>query len=131
MTDQINEMVASACRNATVFSNRSETVMLTLFKTLIRPSVEYYSPLWNILSITDIQRVKGVLRNFIRHIAGCKQLNYWERLKRKVYILIQVCKIIMRHRQKAYRYMLINDHPKLGLKVAIPRLNLNAQRAST
>ena len=47
-----------------VFSNRSEPVMLTLFKTMIRPILEYCCPLWSPSKISDIQVIEGVQRHF-------------------------------------------------------------------
>ena len=42
-----------------VFKNRSTSVMLQLYKSLVRCRVEYCCPLWNPLKVDNIQKVEG------------------------------------------------------------------------
>ena len=65
-----------------VFYTRSPTVMLTLYKSMVRSLLEFCSPLWNPVKITDIQELESVQKTFTSKIYGCKELNYWERLKK-------------------------------------------------
>ena len=54
--------------------------MMTLYKTLVRPILEYCSAVWNPSAIGEIAQLEQVQRNFTRRILGCKHLDYWERL---------------------------------------------------
>ena len=49
---------------------------------MVRSILEYCSPLWNPSKIADIQELEGVQRTFTSRIAGCQDLDYWERLQR-------------------------------------------------
>ena len=65
-----------------VFKTRDGTVMTTLYKSLVRSTLEYCCPLWNPGKVTDIQLIEGVQRTFTSRISGLQHLNYWERLAR-------------------------------------------------
>ena len=54
--------------------------MLILFKSLIRPIVEYNCEIWNPYKIKDIVDIEKTQRAFTYRIAGTSGLNYWERL---------------------------------------------------
>ena len=47
-----------------VFRDRSQTVMLTLYKSLVRSKLEYCCPVWSPTIIGDIQKLENVQRNF-------------------------------------------------------------------
>ena len=59
-----------------VFKNRSTSVMLQLYKSLVRCRVEYCCPLWSPLKVDNIQKVEDIQRNFTRRFAGLQNLNY-------------------------------------------------------
>ncbi|XP_076053580.1 uncharacterized protein LOC143032597 [Oratosquilla oratoria] len=62
------------------FSSREVQVMLTLWKAFIQPILDHCSQLWSPHKRGDIQKFEAVQRNYIRHIKGMKDLNYWDRL---------------------------------------------------
>ena len=107
-TPQINIMCDKARQMCSwvlsVFSDRSATVMLTLYNSMIRSRLEYCSPLWSPSKITDIQTIEGVQRHFTSRISGCADLSYWERLqklrisslqrRRERYIIITMFKVL-------------------------------------
>ena len=107
-TPQINIMCDKARQMCSwvlsVFSNRSPEVMMTLFNSMIRSSLEYCSPLWSPSKISDIQAIEGVQRHFTSRIEDCKDLTYYERLaklkisslqrRRERYIIITMYKIL-------------------------------------
>ena len=87
-----------------VFKTRAERPMLTLFKALVRPHLEYACQLWSPLKLGQVGRLEGIQRTYTARISGLGHLNYWERLKklnlyslerrRERYQIIYVFKII-------------------------------------
>ena len=87
-----------------VFKTRDRTVMTTLYKSLVRSTLEYCCPLWNPGKVTDIQLIEGVQRTFTSRISGLQHLNYWERLahlklmslqrRRERYVILMMWKIL-------------------------------------
>ena len=118
------------------FSDRSPTVMLTLYKSIVRSRLEYCCPVWNPVKISDIQKLENVQRCFVRKIAGLKDMSYWDRLKklnimslqrrRERYCIIQVWKILNDHAPNDVQ-MQFKHHPRRGIKALIPQINTKAQ----
>ena len=87
-----------------VFETREERCLLTLFKSLILPHLEYCCQLWSPKTIGLIRKIESVQRNFTFRIRGLQQKNYWQRLqhlklyslerRRERYMVIYVWKII-------------------------------------
>ena len=65
------------------FSSRDILTMRTLWISLIRPIVDYCSPLWspNPTDYNMITRLEGVLRNFTKKVDGLRDLPYGDRLR--------------------------------------------------
>ena len=63
------------------FKTRAKVPMLTLWKSLILPKIEYCSQLWCPHKKSDIQQIENLQRSFVRKISGTSDLSYWERLK--------------------------------------------------
>ena len=82
-TLQISTMATKARQKAawvlSVFHTRSSTIMLTLYKSMVRSLLEYCCPLWNPSKVSDIQELEGVQRTFTSRIAGTQHLYYWGR----------------------------------------------------
>ena len=78
--------------------------MMTLFKSLVIPRVEYCCQLWNPDKQCDIGDIEGIQKSFTKKITGLRRKNYWQRLgdldlyslerRRERYIIIYVWKII-------------------------------------
>ena len=59
---------------------RSEEFMLDLFKTHIRPIMDYASPLWNTGYVEDTKALESVQRRWTKKINGFDSLEYQDRL---------------------------------------------------
>ena len=87
-----------------VFKTRAVEPMMTLFKALVIPHLEYCCQLWSPHLLKDIRRLEAIQRSFTARIAGMDQLTYWERLehlklyslerRRERYIILYTYKII-------------------------------------
>lgn len=134
----INMIVDKACSKSawilSVFQNRSKDTMMTLYKSLVRPLLEYCCPLWNPFKVSDIQSIENVQRHFTSKIRGFESLCYWERLKelnlmslqrrRERYIIIYMWKIL--------NCQVPNDvgvnwimNSRLGFKASVPSIAVN------
>ena len=63
------------------FSTRSKSVLLTLFKSIVLPHLDYGSQLWSPYKVKNINALEKVQRVFTKHIDGMHDLSYTERLK--------------------------------------------------
>ena len=142
----INEITKKARRRAgwilRVFSTRNAEPMLLLFKTLVRPILEYCSQLWAPTTIGQIRKVENVQRNFTSKIIECRGMTYWERLnflnlyslerRRDRYKVIYVWKIISNlapNVEIANASISTYNHIRRGRLCYVPPLN-NRSRAA-
>ena len=124
------------------FRTRQRLPMLMLWKTLIRPKLEYCCQLWCPTQTGDIQALEQVQRSFIRKISGLQNLSYWQQLKklsmyslerrRERYIIIYIWRIIegqvpnVSHSDHAgIKYVW---HPRRGRNCIVPAVNLRGSR---
>ena len=63
------------------FNSREKDVMLTLWKSLVIPHLDYCSQLWSPNEAKLIQQIEEVQKSFTRRIKNLHNQNYWERLK--------------------------------------------------
>ena len=64
------------------FSYRSKQVLVPLFKTLVRPVLEYVNNAWNSNQRYNIDEIEAVQKRFTKKIPEVKKLPYEERLSR-------------------------------------------------
>ncbi|KAK3884945.1 hypothetical protein Pcinc_003938 [Petrolisthes cinctipes] len=64
------------------FYSREEDCMLTLWRTLIQPKLDYCCQLWSPHKAVDIQAMESVQRAYTWQIRGLKDVSYWARLKK-------------------------------------------------
>ena len=86
------------------FQTRSPELMLTLWKSLVMPILDYCSQLWSPSKVGEIQQIEEIQRAFTRKIKYDTKRDYWERLqhyrlyslqrRRERYRIIYVWKII-------------------------------------
>ena len=62
--------------------NKSEEGMMILYKTLVRPKVDYCIQVWRPHTRKDIKILEKIHRRFTKMIAGYKRKTYTERLKK-------------------------------------------------
>ena len=55
--------------------------MVTLWKCMVQPKLDYCSQLWTPSDQEAINSIESVQANFLSKVAGTDQLNHWERLK--------------------------------------------------
>ena len=100
---QVNNTVKEARKMASwvlsVFRDRSPFLMLTLFKSMVRSKLEYCCPVWNPSKVWDIHAIENIQRQFTRKISSCKDIGYWERLKKLDLLSLQ---------RRRERYMIIH-----------------------
>ena len=110
--------------------------MLTLFKSMVRSILEYCCAVWDPHRIGDIQTLESVQRHFTRRIAGCSNLDYWDRLKklkllslqrrRERYRIIHVWKILNNAAPNDIG-MEFYQQSRNGTKARVPNFNAKAQ----
>ena len=64
-----------------IVESRSAETILLLYKTYVRPHLEYSCSLWSPHEIQHIASLESVQRSVTARIEGMEQLNYWDRLK--------------------------------------------------
>ena len=80
-TRQIDEVVSGARTMSgwalRTFSTREEDHMITLWKSLVRPCLDYGSPLWSPMpsDLQEIDLLEETQRSFTRNINGMEGLN--------------------------------------------------------
>ena len=66
--------------------------MMTLFKSLVLPILDYGSQLWSPHLVKHIDQLEKIQRSFTKHITGMQSLEYSERLvSLKLYSLQRRC----------------------------------------
>ena len=73
-----NKLVGMLSR---VITNKDKEIMVPLFKSLVRPVLEYGNVVWSPSLKKHIQLIENVQRRFTKRIKGFKDMEYEERLK--------------------------------------------------
>ena len=63
------------------FQSRSPELMLTMWKSLVLPILDYCSQLWSPMKVGEIQEIEDIQKSFTRRIHIQDRGDYWNRLK--------------------------------------------------
>ena len=117
------------------FKTRDPIPMLTLYKSLVVPLLEYCCQLWSPWKPGDIQALESVQRSFTYRLSTVRHLNYWGRIntlklyslerRRERYMIIYVWKI-MRGLCSNDIDIRFHDHQRLGRLCNISRVHPRA-----
>ena len=120
-----NNQIASVCASANlkcgwilrVFKTRERLPMLTLWKALVQPLLDYCCQLWSPAAVGQIQNIERVQASFLKKITGMSHYDYWDQLKR--------LKLYSQERRRE-RYIIIytwqvleNMVPNFGITAAV------------
>ena len=143
---QIDQVITKAKNMASwilrTFRTRARVPMLTLYKSLVLPILEYCSVLWCPLSVGNKQKIEAVQWSFLRKITGTRNMNYWQTLhelkiyslerRRERYRIIYMWKIleglvpnINNNGVQSY------ENPRQGRKCITPTLNKTKDQSFT
>ena len=75
------------------FSCRSQEILMPLYKSLVRPHLDYASPVWSPYHKEDIILLEKVQHRFTRMISGFASKPYQERLSLLKFTTLETCRI--------------------------------------
>ena len=61
------------------FRTRDTMTMMTLYKSMVRPHLEYGNVIWGPIYLVDLKQIEGVQRRATKLITALKDLPYEER----------------------------------------------------
>ena len=124
------------------FKSRAPAVMVTLWKALVQPIMDYCSQLWCPVQCGQIKQLEEVQKSFTRKIKFSEKLNYWERLKslrlysqerrRERYRIIYIWKMyenLVPTITNGGHGGILKLHPRNGRTVTLPTVNGQTPRA--
>ena len=127
-----------------VFKTRDPMPMLTLYRALVLPIVEYCCQLWHPQAFGMIRQLEAVQRTFTYRIVGMRDLSYWQRLerlklyslerRRERYIIMYVWKVLqgLTPNFDGENYMRTNESVRRGRVCVLPAARRGAmQRLQT
>ncbi len=122
--EHINKMCQSARNMCSwvlrTFKSRSSILMLTLWKSLVMPILDYCSQLWCPMLKGEIQQIEEIQKSFTRKIKMGDRGDYWNRLSSlRLYSL--------ERRRERYRIIYVWKI----LEGLVPNLNKNPIRCTT
>ena len=79
VVSKANQMLGIIKRS---FDNMGEFAFLNLYKSLVRPHLEYGNVIWSPATVNEIILIEGVQRRATAMIKKCKGLSYEERLRK-------------------------------------------------
>ena len=124
------------------FRSRSQVVMMTLWKALVQPILDYCSQLWCPIRPGQIKQLEEIQKSFTRKISLGEKLNYWDRLKqlrlfsqerrRERYRVIYIWKILenlVPPLSDADNGGQVKLHSRIGRTMSLPAMNNKCPQA--
>ena len=117
-------------------SDRTSTLLMPLFNSLVRSRLEYCCAVWNPEKVSDIKSLEEVQRMFTIKVIVRQQLDYWESLVKVKLLSLQRRRerYCIGHIWKILHELVPNDidmtftnNPRHGLKAVLPTLNIRSQ----
>jgi len=62
------------------FGTKDIDSLINGYKYYVLPVLEYGSPIWSTIKVSDIEAIESVQRKFTKKIKGKKDMPYWDRL---------------------------------------------------
>ena len=112
------------------FQTRIERCMLTLWKVLVLPRLEYSCQLWSPQKLSEISEVEASQKTFTSKIQWVQHLNYWERFRKlRLYSLQRVNYVwkILEHRVPNVG-IVATQHPRRGRLCYVRTTSGSSQR---
>lgn len=85
-TNHVSNIVMNASQRSHLifrsFTSKNPASLIRAFKIYVRPLLEYNSQVWSPITIKDITSIEKVQKQFTKRIPGCKNLTYYQRLKK-------------------------------------------------
>ena len=63
------------------FTYRDRTTYINLYKTYVRPHLEFSSPVWNPWLTSDVERLENVQKKALKQVNGLQETDYLTRVK--------------------------------------------------
>jgi len=131
-SSHINNIVSKANRQLGLlkrsFKIRDTASMLLLYKSTIRPILEYGSPVWSPWKIRQIDQIEQIQRRFTKIVAGMEGLDYSQRLKK---LNLPTLQYRRRREQLIQVYKLINNAYDTDCSTFFERDNRNVTRVNS
>ena len=86
------------------FLFRDPVFLVKMFKTFVRPKLEYASVIWNPVYKMDIDALERVQRRFTKRIPGCANMSYSQRLQKLGLIPLELRRV---HLDLIFTYKLL------------------------
>ena len=139
---QIEKLISKAKNKCSwilrTFETRDKLPMLTLYKSLVIPILDYCSQIWSPAKKGHIQNIEEIQRSFTRKIKGTQNMDYWQRLKflnlyslerrRERYSIMYTWKIL-EHLVPSSLSIDPKIHNRRGRECTLPPLNTRAAKS--